>query len=67
MFFDEEMQVKRNRCDEVVLERYSVKKRKAQMAEERMDEVNMHFRKRQEHRVTKGREDWESTAEVVIC
>lgn len=32
-----------------------------------MDEVNMHFRKRQEHRVTKGGEDWESTAEVVIC
>lgn len=51
----------------MVLERYSVKKRKAQMAEKRMDEVNMHFRKRQEHRVTKGGEDWESTAEVVIC
>lgn len=44
-----------------------LKREKVQMAEKRMDEVNMHFRKRQEHRVTKGREDWESTAEVVIC
>lgn len=26
MFFDEEMQVKKNRCDEVALDRYSVKK-----------------------------------------